>query len=122
MVLLLVILAYVPIGLLCAALMLVFRTTGPLPNLVILLSSLLGGVYYPTHVVPSWLKEVSTFIPLAYGLRALRRVLLDGLPLAAVAGDLGVLVGWTAVLLTVSWYVLGRALQYARSTGTLGQY
>ena len=36
-------------------------------------STLLGGVYYPTTVIPSWLASASEFVPLGYGLRALRQ-------------------------------------------------
>lgn len=121
-ILLLIVLSYVPFGLLTAAMMLAFRTSGPLPRLVLLLSGLLGGVYYPTKVIPSWLQYVSDAIPLTYGLRALRQVFLEGLPLAGVATDVGILAACTAVLLAVSIWAFSGALRYARRTGTLAQY
>lgn len=121
-ILLLIVLSYLPFGLLTAAMVLAFRTTGPLPRLVLLLSGLLGGVYYPTTVIPSWLQHVSDAIPLTYGLRALRQVFLEGMPLAAVTMDLAILAAFTAVLLAVSLWAFASALQYARRTGTLAQY
>src|SRR5207245_4167829 len=51
--------AYLPFGVFAAALVLAFRTTGPLPTTVITISGLLGGVYYPTTVIPSWLERIS---------------------------------------------------------------
>ena len=58
--------------------MIAFRTAGPIPRGIVLISTFLGGVYYPTHIVPGWLENISAALPLTYGLRALRRVLLDG--------------------------------------------
>lgn len=118
----LIVLAYLPFGLIGAALVLTFRTTGPLSQAVLIGSSLLGGVYYPTHVIPSWLEHLSGIFPLTYGLRALRRVLLDGVPLAMVKDDIGMLVLFTITLAAAGTLAFDVALRHARRTGTLGQY
>jgi ABC-2 type transport system permease protein len=118
----LIILAYVPFGLMAAASILAFRTPGPVPALALLLSALLGGVYYPTQVIPSWIQHVSAFVPLTYGLRALRRTLLDGAPLTAVATDVLVLVGFTVVLFALGSSALVLALRHSRRAGTLAHY
>jgi ABC-2 type transport system permease protein len=120
--LLLIIMAYVPIGLMAAAIYLAFRTTGPLPTGVMIVSSLLGGVYYPTHVVPSWLEHISGAIPLTYGLRALRQVLLEGASLAAVRADVGILLLMTALLFAAAIWMFSAAMGYARRTGSLSYY
>lgn len=122
LILLLAVAAHVPFGIMAGAAMLAFRTTGPFPRLVLASSGLLGGVYYPTHVIPSWLETLSAFLPVTYGLRALRRVWLEGQPLGAVAGDVGVLCLFLVGLGTVSWLAFRAALRYARSSGTLSQY
>lgn len=118
----LIVLAYLPFGIFGAALMLWFRTTGPLPKAIIGLSGFLGGVYYPTHIIPSWLHSVSAAIPLTYGLRALRRVLLEGAPLASVAADLGILIAFVVVLCALSVIAFALALRDAKRTGSLAQY
>ena len=122
LVLALIVLAYLPFGLIAAALIVAFRTDMELRRGVLLISTLLGGVYYPTHIIPSWVQHVSSAVPLTYGLRALRRVLLDGEPLWQAAGDLGVLLAMTAVLGLAGVAALSAAFQYARRTGTLAQY
>lgn len=122
LVLALIILSYIPIGLLLGAMSLAFRTTGPIPQAVLAVSALFGGVYYPTHVIPSWLEQLSAFVPLAYGLRAVRRVLLDGASLTAVLPDLIVLVGLTVPLFALGVWGLSAAMRYARRTGTLSLY
>lgn len=121
-ILVLIVLAHVPIGLLGAALVLAFRTAGPLPKGVALLSGLLGGVYYPTRVIPSWLQALSDVLPLSYGLRALRRVVLQGASLVEVAPDVLVLLAMTMVLSALGALAVSLALRYARRQGTLAQY
>ena len=85
LILALIVLAYLPFGLIGAAMVIAFRTTGPLPQAILAASALLGGVYYPTQVIPSWIESVSAFVPLTYGLRALRMTMLEGQSLAAVS-------------------------------------
>ncbi|MQA92418.1 MAG: hypothetical protein GEU90_19695 [Gemmatimonas sp.] len=118
----LIVLSYLPFGLAAGALILVFRTSGPLSRLVIASSALLGGVYYPTHVIPSWLELVSRVIPMTYGLRALRRILLEDAPLVAVLPDLLLLAAGTAVLLLLTFWAFWLALAHARRIGNLAQY
>lgn len=115
-------LAYLPIGMISSALILVFRTAGPLAQGVLFASTLLGGIYYPTRVIPSWLQDISGLIPLTYGLRALRRILLEGESILAVLPDLSILAGFVVVLLTCGTLALIVALRYARRSGTLAQY
>ena len=122
LVLALIVLAYLPVGVLTAALVLAFRSATPLPRVVLVASALLGGVYYPTTVIPGWIQQVSAWIPLTYGLRALRRTLLEGWTLAQVLPDLEMLVLVEAVLLVVSSIAFAVALRYARRAGTLAQY
>ncbi len=122
LILVLIVLSYVPFGLLAAALIVAFRTDLELRRGVLLISTLLGGVYYPTQIIPSWIQTISGFVPLTYGLRSLRRVLLEGVPIWHTAADLGVLVGMTAVLALLGVMALATAFQYARRTGTLAQY
>src|SRR5690606_26273399 len=118
----LIVLSYLPFGIIATALVITFRPAGPLPQAVVAGSALLGGVYYPPTVIPSWIQDVSGFVPLTYGLRALRRTVLEGMPLSAVLPDLTVLAGMTAVLLTVAYLGLLQALRHARREGTLSQY
>jgi len=118
----LIILAHIPIGLIGASLVLAFRTAGPLPKAVLMVSAFLGGVYYPTTVIPSWLQSISAFLPLTYGLRALRQVVLEGAPLAAVAPDLLALAFATVMLSAVGIAAITAGFRYARRNGTLAQY
>lgn len=118
----LITIAYAAFGIFGAALIIAFRTVGPLFQTVLLGSSMLGGVYFPTEVIPSWVERLSAIVPLTYGLRALRQAVLEGQGLRVIGGDLAVLSVIAVVLVTASLVALARAVRYAREAGTLGQY
>lgn len=118
-ILLLLVVVHWAIGLIGAALVVAWRTTGPLPQAVVVASTLLGGAYYPTSVIPSWIQRLSDFVPAAYGLRALRRVLLDGASTRAVSTDIIMLTLITAGTLLVGVVGFRAALRYASRSGTL---
>ena len=118
----LLVLAHLALGAVAGAMLICFRTTGPFVTGVLTGSALLGGVYYPTHVIPSWLQDVSRLLPISYGLRALRQTALLGQPLGAVSRDVVMLSISTAVLLAVAMLATAGALHYARKAGTLSQY
>ncbi|MCH2171914.1 ABC transporter permease [Myxococcota bacterium] len=113
---------YLPFGLMAASLVLVFRTPGPIPQGVMYLSILLGGVYYPTEVIPSWIHHISQWIPMTYGLRSFRSVLLDGQPLSSVSGDIGILLLFSVALFSIGVAAFSLAFRHAKISGTLSQY
>ena len=113
------IVAHWSLGLIGAALIIAFRTSGPLAQGVVVASTLLGGAYYPTSVIPSWIQTLSAFVPAGYGLRALRRVLLDGASLAAVWTDVMTLALFATCILVLGIVALNGALRYASRRGAL---
>jgi ABC-2 type transport system permease protein len=115
--------AYLAVGIFCAALVVAFRSAGPIGSGVLVASSMLGGVYYPTNVIPPWVQGISALLPMTYGLRALRRTMLEPATVYAdVVRDVGVLAVMAAVSLAASVYVFGWALRHARRAGSLSQY
>ena len=110
------------VGLVASALVIAFRTAGPLTQIFSTLSIFFGGVYYPVSSIPSWLGAISKAMPLAYGLQALRRVWLQGYSLTDVGPDLAVLAAMGVVALAAGIFAINVALRYARKAGTLGLY
>lgn len=115
-------LCYVGISLVIAALILTFRTAGPLTTGVLTGSMFLGGVYYPARVIPSWIRELSDVTPLTYGLRAVRQLLLRGDGFAAVSHDVAALALMMLVSLALGTAAFVFALAQARRAGTLATY
>ena len=121
-ILILLVLAYAGLGMFAASMVLAFKTPGPLPAVILTLSALFGGVYYPPQVIPSWLQVGSYVVPMTYGLRAMRQAMLEGASLATISTDLLILAVLTVALLASGAVVFSAALRYARATGTLAQY
>lgn len=121
-VLLLTMLTYAGFGLILAAIVMLFRTSGPISTVLLTGSMFLGGVYYPTSVIPSWIRNIAGFFPLTYGLRALRQILLRGDSFAVVARDVEILAAMTMLSLLVGTVMFRLALQRARHVGTLSTY
>ena len=121
-VLLLIVATHWALGVIGTALILAFRTMGPLPQAVLVLSALFGGTYYPTQVIPGWIQHVAAVTPLAYGLRVLRGVLLEGKSLTAEAHDLSILLAVCVGLLVTATLSFRAALQYSRRVGSLNLY
>ena len=122
LILLLMVGAYYAIGLCAGALVLVYRTSGPLVSGTIAVSGLLGGVYYSTTVIPSWLQHVSAVIPLSYALRPIRMLLLGNAPFLEALPDILVLALFALGLLMTGVVAFTAALRRARLAGTLSQY
>jgi ABC-2 type transport system permease protein len=121
-ILLVMVVAYGSIGLIAAALVLAFRTSGPLISGVVALSGLLGGAYYATAAVPGWLHALTDFVPLTYALRPVRMLVLGDAPLADVAPDVSLLALIASGLLLVGSSAFALALRRARRAGSLSQY
>jgi ABC-2 type transport system permease protein len=121
-VVMLIVLAHLPIGLLATAFMLMFRTTLELPKLAMFASAIFAGIYYPTSVIPEQVRVISSLVPLTYGLRAARRVALQGASLADVASELAMLAAFAVLLGVVGLVILRAALISVRRAGTLAHY
>jgi len=114
--------AFMGVGLLTGALVLLVRSTLFIPQAVGTLSALLGTVYFPTSVLPPAFAPFAAFVPTTDALRAARQILLRNQPLSAVMPELLSLVAWATGGLLVGSLIFHVALQHARRAGTLTQY
>ena len=111
--------ASAPLGLLGAALWLVLRRPGVVTTLAAFAFGILGGVYFPVTLLPSPLRGVADWVPLAVGLRAFRAALLDGAGLTLAAPALGRLALVSLLTFPPAALALRFALDRARRRGTL---
>ncbi|MBC5825232.1 MAG: ABC transporter permease [Candidatus Eremiobacteraeota bacterium] len=110
-----------PIGVMSAATIMTFKQAGPAGFIMGSGSNLLGGVLFPVATLPVALQYVSWFLPITHALNGIRGA-VHGLTLGQVAPDALWLAVATCVLLPISLYSFGRAVQRAKLDGTLGQY
>jgi ABC-2 type transport system permease protein len=112
-------LAFAALGVGLAAVVLVFKRADAVGAVGIFGLSMLGGAFFPTQVLPHWLRVISTLIPTHYAFVAVRRALFGG---AAWAPPAAALAGIGAVTMVVAIALFDAALRYAVRHGTLNQY
>ena len=61
-----------------------------------------SGMLFPIENLPLVLRPVSAIVPARWYIDAVRKMMIEGLPLMAVANDFLILLGMTVVLLGVS--------------------
>jgi ABC-2 type transport system permease protein len=122
LVLLLTLLAHLPLGILAAAFILVFKQGDPVTSILGSLSGLLGGVYFPVAILPAWVQIISRFLPLTYSLEGLRQAVLNGKGISQLSHQILILAAFAVVLLPLSLAVFAGAVRQAKRLGTLSQF
>jgi len=113
-------LSFLGIGIMAAALPLLFTERGTQMTLVasaVLL--LISGVYYPVSVLPRWMQLLATISPANYALDAIRRAVMRGAGLGALWPDIWPLALIGALTIPLGFLVFQRAERYAKRTGRL---
>lgn len=86
------------------------------------LLALLGGVFFPVHVLPPLLRHVSDLLPVTHAIRGLQMAIYRGATPYEVGHEIRVLGGFCVVLAPLGIWSLGAALRRARRDGSLCQY
>jgi ABC-2 type transport system permease protein len=118
----LALLAFLPFGLGFAALTVVVKQGGIGVSWVIALISIVGGLYFPVSLLPSWAQTASELQPFTPATGLLRHLLVDSPQAGGTAAIVARLVGFSAVLLPLSIYALGKAIEIGRRRGTIIEY
>ena len=100
----------------------IFKKGDPTTWLVTSLSWLLGGVFYPVQILPSWLEKLAYLLPITYALDGMRMALLQGHSLYQLRANILALSIFTIFLLPISIFVFGKAVKRAKIEGSLAQY
>jgi ABC-2 type transport system permease protein len=118
---LLTIASTVPIGILSAAGVMVFKQGAPVQFLFTLAASLLAGVLFPVSVLPGWLQPLSWLLPTTHALHGIRGA-LHGANWPQLTPDIIWLAILSLLLLPFSLWVFRCAVARAKWDGTLAQY
>jgi ABC-2 type transport system permease protein len=109
------------IGIMGAAFVVRYKQREPVTGLLLTGSILLGGVLYPTSVLPSWLSPIAPLLPLTHAATALRETLLQGVATTNLTNEILILAAF-AVLFPLSLVVFSYAVHRAKVVGSLSQY
>ena len=118
---LLTITATVPVGIVSAAGVMVFKQGAPIQFLFALCASLLAGVLFPVTVLPAWLQACSWLLPTTHALHGIRGA-LHGATFGQLSPDILWLSVLSLVALPFALWVFGCAVARAKHDGTLAQY
>lgn len=121
-ILLISIIAFSSFGILSASFVMVLKKGDPVAGLFNSISWLLGGVYYPVSILPSWLKPFSYFLPITYSLEGMRLALIKGASFYNLLPSILSLLLFTAILMPVSIYSFQYAIRLAKRDGSLTHY
>lgn len=108
-------------GLASAGVILVSKEGDPISWVLSAASGLLGGVFFPTDVLPRWLQSIAAFLPTTHALAVARGAMSRSAD-AGAARSLAFLAVWALVSLSLGLAVLRWGFRRARRAGTLGEY
>jgi ABC-2 type transport system permease protein len=121
-VLLLTIFCFAPLGIICAAVIMLFKKGVWFQTLINGTSVLLAGVAYPVTVLPPWAAKASNYLPLTHSVTGMRQALLNGKSLFEIGPQLTALAAFAAVLMPLSLIVFQLSVSRTKQLGTLTQY
>jgi ABC-2 type transport system permease protein len=110
------------IGALFAAGVLRFGEIGPIVQLIRGLFVLTCGITFPVLMLPGWAQTLAWVLPPTYIVQDIRAVLLRGLGLGDIAGDIAITVGLSALLAAFAIATFRILERSARRNGMLGRY
>lgn len=118
----LAVLAFLPFGLLFAALTLVVKQSAIGTTWVIALLSIVGGLYFPVSLLPGWIRWASDVQPFGVAVDLMRHLLVDA-PLHGSAWvGVAKLVAFALLLMPVSLAAVALAIRVGQRRGTLLEY
>jgi ABC-2 type transport system permease protein len=121
-ILVLTIVAFSCLGTLDACFVLVFKRGSPVAWLAGSALGLVGGVYVPVSVLPSWLQTLARINPVTYAVDGMQRAVYQGAPLGALSHEVLGLALFTALLIPLSGAALSWSVRRAKISGTLAHY
>jgi ABC-2 type transport system permease protein len=113
---------FIGLGFFSAAFTIMFKRGDPFGMLVGGASVLLGGVFYPTDVLPRFVSWIGELLPITHGARALRGIALHGDTAMQHGFEIMVLLGFNAVLVPLGLLAFYKAVARGKLDGTLFQY
>lgn len=113
---------FMGLGVLAAAFILKFKRGNPITWAIATSSELMGGVYFPTTILPNWLKSISDWIPMTHALGALRKTLLSNAGFNDIKDHLIYLGVFTIIIWGLGLVAFQLSLSRSQQDGSLGHY
>ena len=115
----LAIIAFNSIGLIEAAWLLVFKRGLAAAWALNGLGALLGGVFFPVTVLPTWLQTIAAWNPITYAIHGLQLAIYQDTPITKLTHELSILAAFCVVLVPLGMSSWSWALRRAKEDGSL---
>lgn len=118
----LALLAFLPFGLFFSALTIATKQANIGASWIIALLSIVGGLYFPIALLPSWVQLAAEVQPFTPATELLRHLLVDAPMETSIGLGLVKIVGFAELLVPVALYALYRSIRLGQRRGTIIEY
>jgi len=77
----------------------------PLSQLIAFPMMFLSGTFFPRYLMPEWLQNISSFIPLTPFIDGVRMIMVEGQHLINILPQVGLLAGWGLIIYLIAFKV-----------------
>lgn len=81
------------------------RQAAPLSNIVVFPMMFLSGTFFPRFLMPDWLQQISTFLPLTPIIDGIRLLTTQGAHFSDILPQLGLMAAWCIVIYALAFRV-----------------
>ena len=81
------------------------RQAAPLANIVVFPMMFLSGTFFPRFLMPHWLQNITTFLPLSPVIDGARLIATEGKHLTDLGSQLGIMAVWLVVVYIIAFRV-----------------
>lgn len=81
------------------------RQVAPLANIIVFPMMFLTGVFFPRFLMPQWLQNITTYMPLTPVIDGARLIATEGKSLFDIGSQLGIMAVWMIVIYVVAFRV-----------------
>jgi ABC-2 type transport system permease protein len=81
------------------------RQVAPLGNIIVMPMMFLTGVFFPRYLMPHWLQNITTYMPLTPVIDGARLIATEGQHLTALGSQLGIMAAWMVVIYIIAFRV-----------------
>ncbi len=81
------------------------RQVAPLGNIIVFPMMFLTGVFFPRFLMPEWLQNITTYIPLTPVIDGARLIATEGKSLIDLGPQLGIMAVWTVIIYIIAFRV-----------------
>jgi ABC-2 type transport system permease protein len=115
-------LAFMPFAFFLVALVLAFKQASSASQFIVAGIAIVGGLYFPTTLLPDWIRWASDVQPFTPATDLLRHLLVNTPLVHPAVVELLKLVGFVAVLLPAGVILLRTSIRYGQRNGTIAEY